>query len=117
MNAVMARTRDFESELMAINEKNDLATQVGELRADVRHIQSDVSDIKADLRATNQRTDSLRDKIDALREKMDERFEKTEAALTEIKGRLASWKVWAIGLYAGFAGAMFLVLAKGFKWF
>jgi uncharacterized membrane protein YjjP (DUF1212 family) len=65
--------------------------RVAKLEADVGHIQADVADIKTDLR-------DLRTKIDG------------------IKDSIHSAKVWALLLYIGLAGSMFLVLAKGFKW-
>jgi hypothetical protein len=76
---------------MPVNERDDQAVQIAELRADVRHIQSDTTDIKAELRATNQRIDGLKDS-------------------------LASAKVWALGLYIALSGSLLYVLARGFKW-
>lgn len=140
MNAVLTGVYDFdESEPMPVTEKDDLPIQVAELRSDVRHIQSDVSDIKTDLRATNQRIDTLEQKMerkfevakqhldkrfdeakkdnDKRFEKVEERLDRLDVGIIAIKDTLASWKVWAIGLYAGLAGSMFFVMAKGFKWF
>ena len=140
MNAVLTGVYDFdESEPMPVTEKDDLPIQVAELRSDVRHIQSDVSDIKTDLRATNQRIDTLEQKMerkfevakqhldkrfdeakkdnDKRFEKVEERLDRLDVGIVAIKDTLASWKVWAIGLYAGLAGSMFFVMAKGFKWF
>lgn len=140
MNAVLTGVYDFdESEPMPVTEKDDLPIQVAELRSDVRHIQSDVSDIKTDLRATNQRIDTLEQKMerkfevakqdldkrfdeakkdnDKQFEKVEERLDRLDVGIVAIKDTLASWKVWAIGLYAGLAGSMFFVMAKGFKWF
>jgi len=147
MNAVLTGVYDFdESEPMPVTEKDDLPIQVAELRSDVRHIQSDVSDIKTDLRATNQRIDTLEqkmerkfelakqdldkrfdeakkdndkqfEKVDARFEKVEERLDRLDLGIVAIKETLASWKVWAIGLYAGLAGSMLFVMAKGFKWF
>jgi hypothetical protein len=76
---------------MPVNERDDQAVQIAELRADVRHIQSDTTDIKAEVRATNQRIDELKDS-------------------------LASAKVWALGLYTALSGSLLYVLARGFKW-
>jgi predicted nucleic acid-binding Zn-ribbon protein len=98
-----------------------------------------VSDIKTDLRATNQRIDTLEQKMerkfevakqdldkrfdeakkdnDKRFEKVEERLDRLDVGIVAIKDTLASWKVWAIGLYAGLAGSMFFVMAKGFKWF
>ena len=87
---------------MPVNERDDQGVQIAELRADVRHIQSDTTDIKAELRATNQR-------IDSLRQSMDQRFD-------DLKGSLASAKIWAPGLYIALGGSMLYVLARGFKW-
>ena len=76
---------------MPVNERDDQAVQIAELRADVRHIQSDTTDIKAELRTTNQRIDELKDS-------------------------LSSAKVWALGLYIALGGSLLYVLARGFKW-
>jgi uncharacterized protein YlxW (UPF0749 family) len=114
MNAVLRKSKQMtEGAQMPVNERDDQATQIAELRADVRHIQSDVTDIKVELRATNQR-------IDSLSQKTDERFEKLNQKLDEkfvgLKDSLASAKIWALGLYIALAGSMFYVLAHGFRW-
>jgi len=103
MNEVLRKSEQVtEGAHMPVNERDDHATQIAELRADVRHIQSDITDIKAELRTTNQ-------KIDSLSQKTDGRFEK-------LKDSLASAKIWALGLYIALAGSMFYVLAHGFRW-
>jgi uncharacterized protein YlxW (UPF0749 family) len=103
MNAVLRKSKQVtEGAHMPVNERDDQASQIAELRADVRHIQSDVADIKVELRATNQR-------IDSLRQVVDQRFE-------QLKDSLASAKIWALGLYIALAGSIFYVLAHGFKW-
>jgi hypothetical protein len=114
MNAVLRKSQQVtEGAHMPVNERDDQATQIAELRADVRHIQSDVTDIRVELRATNQR-------IDSLSQKTDERFEKLNQKLDEkfdgLKDSLASAKIWALGLYIALAGSMFYVLAHGFRW-
>jgi hypothetical protein len=91
MNAVLRECEPAEDAHMPVNERDDQAVQIAELRADVRHIQSDITDIKAEVRATNQRIDELKDS-------------------------LASAKVWALGLYMALSGSLLYVLARGFKW-
>ena len=91
MNAVLRERNQTEGAHMPVNERDDQAVQIAELRADVRHIQSDTTDIKAELRTTNQRIDELKDS-------------------------LASAKVWALGLYIALGGSLLYVLARGFKW-
>jgi hypothetical protein len=122
MNAVTIGIYEFdESELMPINEKDDLQIQVAKLETNVQHIQSDVSDIKTDLRATNQRIDALSEKVDkrfdAMKEETNERFGKLETQVSGILLRLESWKVWALGLFAAQSGTLLWIMAKGFKWF
>jgi hypothetical protein len=58
MNAVLR-----ECAADAVNDRDDQAVQIAELRADVRHIQSDITDVKAEVRATNQRIDELKDSL------------------------------------------------------
>ena len=86
MNAVLRESKQAEGAHMPVNERDDQAVQIAELRADVRHIQSDTTDIKAELRATNQRIDGLKDSLAAL------------------------------GLYIALSGSLLYVLARGFKW-
>jgi uncharacterized coiled-coil DUF342 family protein len=109
MNAVLRKSNQvIEGAHMPVNERDDQASQIAELRADVRHVQSDVTDIKVELRATNQRIDSLRQVI-------DERFERFDQKFSEFKDSLASAKIWALGLYIALAGSIFYVLAHGFR--
>jgi predicted RNase H-like nuclease (RuvC/YqgF family) len=116
MNAVLRESKQAEGAHMPVNERDDQAVQIAELRADVRHIQSDTTDIKAELRTTNQRIDSLRqgtdERFEKLNQRLDERFEKVD----ELKDSLASAKVWALGLYIALSGSLLYVLARGFKW-
>ena len=70
---------------MPANEDNNLATQVGELRADVRHVQSDVTDIKAELRINNQRIESLRKETSERFDKVDQRFEKVDQKIETLR--------------------------------
>ena len=72
----------------------------------------------------DQRFDKIEAKFDARFEKVDERFGKVDERLESlskdisgIRELLASAKVWAISLYAGLAGTMLYVMARGFKWF
>lgn len=76
MNGVLLASDAAEDGLLASYERDDLATQVAELRADVRHIQSDTTDIKAELRITNQR-------IDTLSQRFEQRFESSTKAVDE----------------------------------
>ncbi len=82
MNAVLRKRDPAGDEYMPVHERDDLAVQVAELRADVRHIQSDSTEIKAELRVTNQRLDSLSQRTDVrfenLERKFDERFDGLE---------------------------------------
>jgi uncharacterized protein YlxW (UPF0749 family) len=110
MNEVLRKSEQVtEGAHMPVNERDDHATQIAELRADVRHIQSDITDIKAELRTTNQ-------KIDSLSQKTDGRFETINEKFDALKDSLASAKIWALGLYIALAGSMFYVLAHGFRW-
>lgn len=141
MHAVMHKYDRTEGENMPANENDNLAMQVGELRADVRHIQADVTDIKADLRATNQRIESVRketaerfdkvdqrfeslrgettqrfDKVNQKFDTVDQKFESIIKEIGEVKDSLASAKIWALGLYFALAASLLYVLARGFKW-
>jgi chromosome segregation ATPase len=120
MNAVLRESKQAEGGHMPVNERDDQAVQIAELRADVRHIQSDTTDIKAELRTTNQRIDSLRqgtdERFEKLNQRLDERFEKVGEKVGELKDSLASAKVWALGLYIALSGSLLYVLARGFKW-
>jgi hypothetical protein len=109
MNALARKRERVEGGQMPLNERDEQAVQIAELRSDVRHIQSDVSDIKAELRAWHQR-------FEALVKKMDERFEKSDQKFDSLKDALASAKMWAIGLYIALAGSLLFVMAHGFKW-
>jgi hypothetical protein len=102
MNAVMHKYDMTEGADMPANEDNNLAVQVGELRADVRHIQSDVTDLKADFRA--------------LRKETGEQFDSVKKDIAEVKEFLASAKIWALGLYFALAGSLLYVLARALKW-
>jgi uncharacterized protein YlxW (UPF0749 family) len=109
MNAVIRKYDLAEGAYVSANERDALAVQVAELRADVRHIQSDTTDIKAELRATNQR-------IDSLSQRVDERTDSLSRRIDELKDSLASAKIWALGLYLALSGSLLYVLARGFKW-
>jgi hypothetical protein len=102
MNAVMHKYDMTEGADMPANEDNSLVVQVAELRSDVRHIQSDVTELKADFRA--------------LRKETGEQFESVKKDIAEVKGSLASAKIWALGLYFALAGSILYVLARGFRW-
>jgi chromosome segregation ATPase len=133
MHAAIRKYQQAEGDHMPVNEKDDQATQVGELRADVRHIQSDTTEIKAELRVTNQRLDTLWQRTDERLEKLNdklearfdqvadkrevnERFERLEGKFDKLKDSLASAKIWALGLYIALSGSLLFVLARGFKW-
>jgi chromosome segregation ATPase len=113
MNALARMREQAEGGQMPLNERDEQAVQIAELRSDVRHIQSDVTDIKAELRAWHLR-------FEALVKKMDERFEKIDQKFDQkfdgLKDSLASAKNWAIGLYIALAGSLLFVMAHGFKW-
>lgn len=117
MNAV-ARL-EFDSRESVAMPEND----PGEMRADIRHLQSDVTDIKQAMRAgfdkvdkQFEKVDKQFEKVDARFQKVDDRFESLQREMCGIKDAISSAKVWAIGLYAGLAGALFLVMAHGFRW-
>jgi predicted nuclease with TOPRIM domain len=120
MNAVLRESKQAEGARMPVNERDDQAVQIAELRADVRHIQSDTTDIKAELRTTNQRIDSLRqgtdERLEKLNQGFDDRFGRLERKFDELKDSLASAKVLALGLYIVLSGSLLYVLARGFKW-
>ena len=109
MSALARKREPVEGGQMPVNERDEQAVQIAELRSDVRHIQSDVSDIKAELRAWHLR-------FEALVKRMDERFEKIDQKFDSLKDSLASAKMWAIGLYIALAGSLLFVMAHGFKW-
>ena len=105
---------------MPLNEKDEQAVQIAELRSDVRHIQSDVTDIKAELRAWHLRFEALVKRMDErfekIDQKFDQRFERIDQKFDGLKDSLASAKNWAIGLYIALAGSLLFVMAHGFKW-
>src|SRR5689334_518564 len=100
MNAVLVE-REAKGNRHMLNE-DQVAQQIGELRADVRHLQSDVTDVRTEIRG-------LRTEIRDLRQRVDEQIAK-------LKDSLSSAKLWAIGLYVTQSGTMLLVMAHGFKW-
>ena len=120
MNALARMREQVEGGQMPLNEKDEQAVQIAELRSDVRHIQSDVSDIKAELRGWNQRFDAIAKRTDERFEKIDLKFERIEQKFDQkfdgLKDSLASAKNWAIGLYIALAGSLLFVMAHGFKW-
>lgn len=90
------------------------------MESDVKHIQTDVTDVKVELRRTNDRLDRLENKVDGLKDqlenKIDELKDQLKDGLAGIGQQIASMKVWAMGLYAGLAAALLLIMARGFKW-
>jgi peptidoglycan hydrolase CwlO-like protein len=109
MSALARKCERVEGGQMPLNEKDEQAVQIAELRSDVRHIQSDVSDIKAELRAWHPR-------IESLEKKMDARFERMDQKIDSLKDSLSSAKIWALGLYIALTGSLLFVMAHGFKW-
>jgi hypothetical protein len=116
MNALARKRERVEGGQMPVNERDEQAVQIAELRSDVRHIQSDVSDMKAELRAWHQRFEALVKKMDEKWEKSDQKWEKSDQKFDSLKDSLASAKMWAIGLYIALAGSLLFVMAHGFKW-
>ena len=91
---------------MPLNEKDEQAAQIAELRSDVRHIQSDVSDIKAELLT----------RFESFEKKTEARFERIEQKFDSLKDSPSSAKIWALGLYIALTGSLLFVMAHGFKW-
>jgi septation ring formation regulator EzrA len=97
-----------------------MEAQIGRLESDVAHIQSDVTDIKADLRRANDRIDKLHEKVEVHAIESMQRDNVLSTAIDslrhEMKQGFASLKIWALLLYAGLAGGLLAVMARGFKW-
>jgi len=109
---------------MPLNERDEQAVQIAELRSDVRHIQSDVTDIKVELRTWNQRFEALvkrtDERFEQISQQFNQKFEKIDQKFDQkfdsLKDSLASAKIWALGLYIALTGSLLFVMAKGFKW-
>ncbi len=124
MNATCVVKRELDSVTISgrvrdMNEKEG-GERLARLESDVKHIQTDVTDVKVELRRTNDRLDRLENKVDGLKDqlenKIDELKDQLKDGLAGIGQQIASMKVWAMGLYAGLAAALLLIMARGFKW-
>ena len=97
-----------------------IQTRLTRVESDVKHIIEIVTDVKVELRRTNDKIDSvnktLTDKIESVNKTLTEKIDGLKDKFDDLKGEMASMKVWAIGLYVALAASLLFVMAKGFHW-
>jgi uncharacterized coiled-coil protein SlyX len=82
--------------------EQSMEARIARLESDVAHMRSDIGDIKVDLRALRDKVDGVKSELGSLR--------------SEMRGELASVKVWGLTLSMTMTGVMLTVMARGFGW-
>jgi len=102
---------EFRSVWNAIDSlRKDLQAEIRDLR---KEFQGEMRELRTEFRGEIR---TLHGELGEQRKALEQHRAETQQQFREINQRLSKAMIWAVLLYAGLAGGLLYVLARGFKW-